>query len=169
MTSWAPGQITRLQAIIDRIPSGALHDRAASSQGLVIAALNRSTALGALVGCSCLDAAPSDELGPIPCTVCTLAPLPTIPTVGATPSTQPVNGPSPTPPGTTPGTEPGSPTDSGSSSSSPGGVLPSIPLPPITLPTLPSGLPTLPTLFPTGTSTADCLINLLGICIPKLP
>jgi len=70
MTGWAPNQIERLQSISDRLSAGALHDRAAASAELAAAALSRAQALRAILSCSSLDNAPTDDLGPVPSTVC---------------------------------------------------------------------------------------------------
>lgn len=71
LTSWAPGQLGRLAAIVARIPAGALHNRAAQSEALVRAAAARATALAAVAGSACMKGADSDSLGPIPVTHCT--------------------------------------------------------------------------------------------------
>jgi len=70
LTGWAPGQVHRLQSITDRLAAGALRDRAAASTQLAAAALSRAQALRAMLSCSSLDNAPTDDLGPVPSTVC---------------------------------------------------------------------------------------------------
>ena len=167
MTSWAPSQAKLLQAIVDRMPAGDVRDHAVTSQQLVTAANTRALALQSLAGCSCLGSTTTDELGPVPCTVCSVPALPTAPAHNNAPATS-------THPAVTPGNTPDT------SVSAPGVTLPSgLPTDlPSGLPTdLPSGLPTqlpslpltnlpsLPlTLLPTGTSST-CVVNLLGICV----
>ena len=68
MTTWTPGQLTKLRAIIARIPAGSLHDRATASLAVINGAQARAVALQREVGCSCLDTANSDRFGPVPCT-----------------------------------------------------------------------------------------------------
>lgn len=68
MTTWAPGQITKMRAILARIPAGSLHHRAAASLAVIEGARTRAVALQHDVGCSCLDTANSDRFGPLPCT-----------------------------------------------------------------------------------------------------
>lgn len=160
ISSWAPGQLTTLQAVVDRIPAGALHDRAASSVQLVRAATARAQALDALSGCSCLGSAASDALGPVPCPVCELqqSPAPTPPPGTASPGTTTKPGGTPKSStkarsgGTTHGTNGGgqpSPAPTSSSSggggTTGGGILPTGPLPPITI--------HVPTLLPQPTSS----------------
>lgn len=72
LTKWAPGQLSRLHAIGQAMPTTALQQRAASSSSLVTAAVNRANALAPDLGCSCLSNAPTDSLGPKPCTHCGL-------------------------------------------------------------------------------------------------
>jgi hypothetical protein len=160
ISSWAPGQLTTLQAVVDRIPAGALHDRAASSVQLVRAATARAQALDALSGCSCLGSAASDALGPVPCPVCELqqSPAPTPPPGTASPGTTTKPGGTPksstkagsgsTTHGTNGGGQPSpAPTSSssGGGGTTGGGILPTGPLPPITI--------HVPTLLPQPTSS----------------
>ena len=169
MQSWTPGQLALMQQIVSRVPAGPLHDRALASELLVTAAQNRAEALQSLLGCSCLAAAPTDELGPVPCTVCnvtsTLPTLPTTsPTLPGTPSSKAHQTPTPTATQSAAGsTGAGSPSDSGSGSGSSSSGQPTISLP--TIPSLPVTLPTLPTLVNVPSGTATCLVNLLGICV----
>ncbi|MDT4893724.1 MAG: hypothetical protein QOE97_2759 [Pseudonocardiales bacterium] len=191
LTGWAPGQLQLLKDITDRLPAGSLHDRAAGSTRLVDDALGRGAALQGLLGCSCLANAPSDDLGPVPCTVCSVAPpaLPTVQVPTIVPSVPPGAGSSQTPnvPGTgrtTSGTGSAGtgtsgtgtvvdPTTGGSPSSSGGKVsLPQLSLPPITLPTVTLPTPTTstptPTPTPTPKATSSCSVNLFGLlCVPK--
>jgi len=182
MTNWAPGQISALNEVVARIPAGALHDRAVKSLHLVKAADARALALKPLIGCTCMSNAPSDALGPIPCTKCD-APTPSVtpgPTSGATTPGAPrsTGGPTPngahspanpTSGGTLPtggSTTPGVPVPSGLPTTGlPTGILPSG-LPTSALPTLPlprSGLPHLPLPAPsTPTSTCTGLLGGLG-------
>jgi hypothetical protein len=82
LISWAPAQQARLQAIIARIPTGALHDRAVASQAVLTAALTRSTTLAGLVGAPCQATTTSDDYGPVPVAGCTA----TTPTTPSTPA-----------------------------------------------------------------------------------
>jgi hypothetical protein len=177
LTQWAPGQISKLQAIAAQLPSGSLHDRATASAQLVGSALSRAGELTALAGCTCLRSSPTDDLGPVPCEPCnssvTLAPLPTIP--GGTPTpgrpspgrTAPSSGSSAAGTTSAPAVTLTPPAPSGSTGST--GSSPGLPLP--TLPSLPIHLPTLPTItFPThppsgATATHSCVISLLGLCV----
>lgn len=171
LATWAPAQNQRMQQILQRLPAGSLHNRAASSQQLITAALTRGNALQAVVNCPCATALHSDALGPIPCVVCALPPsslptsLPTLPSLpigtGGSTSSTPANS---TGSGTDTNTATAPETVPGSSSSGRGITLPSLSLPSLSLPSLP--LPSLPLPVPSGTSS--CLVNLLGICIPKL-
>src|SRR3954451_1496998 len=101
MTNWAPAQADRLREIAAAMPDPALRARATSSLRLVQAAAARSAALRSKLGCDCLGAAGSDELGPKPCTVCgtssgggTNPTTPAVPGTSGTPSVgnQPRNG-----------------------------------------------------------------------------
>lgn len=147
MLDWTPAQLSRLQAVQDALPAGALRDRITSSADLVGAAQARARALQSRLGCSCLSGAPTDSLGVIPCDVCSVPTVrPSAPS-GSQPATRsgtPAGnagsssnaplGPTPDPVTVTPSGFPpvsgsGSPSGGGSSSSG-GGILP--PLPPIT-------------------------------------
>ncbi|HJQ43555.1 MAG TPA: DUF5667 domain-containing protein [Jatrophihabitantaceae bacterium] len=171
MTNWAPDEIQKLQLIASRIPAGSLHDRASASAQLAMDAMGRAAILQGLLDCSCLASSGTDELGPIPCTVCVEAPtqLPSLPTTPGTSSGS--SGASGTPgsstggissaPNPSGGTDSGGilpsllPTDGGSSS--PGGVnLPTVNVPTITIPNLP---------LPTPSHSPTCVINLLGLCV----
>lgn len=169
LLDWAPGQLTQMQTVASRIPAGSLHDRADGSAQLLSDAIARATVLQSLVGCSCLGSAGSDELGPIPCTVCASAPtpLPPLQTVIPLPGLS-----------SSQGTEPGSSTSAGGSStsggpstsdsdqapaattgggsSSSGGGVKVPPLPTISVPSLP---------VPTPTHSPTCVVNLIGICV----
>ena len=170
LTNWAPGQIEQMQVIAARIPAGSLHDRAAQSAQLLMDAMGRASILQGLVGCSCLGTSGSDDLGPIPCTVCVSTPsnVPSlqVPTTAAnSPSSKPKPGAKSTAGSTSGGSSDNSSTETGvlpplvtggsGSSSSGGGGLPTV-LPTITVPNLP---------LPTPTHSATCVINLLGICV----
>jgi hypothetical protein len=172
MLSWAPGQIARLQTITDRLPAGVLHDRAAGSADLVRSALVRADNLSAMASCSCLATATSDALGPVPCSPCT---APVTPGAAIGPGNNPASAATTTPAPPTSastGTGSGSTSSSGTDSSSPGSTDSSGGVSVPTLPTLPIQLPTLPTLhFPSHTpgktpSVAPvCVVTLLGICV----
>lgn len=176
ITTWAPGQLTKLQAVVDRIPAGALHDRAASSVQLVRAATARAQALHALSGCSCLGSAATDALGPVPCPVCDLpqspAPTPTPGTAtpgtttkpGGTPRSSTTAGSGTASHGTNSGGQP-SPAPTGSSSGGgitlPGGIIPSGPLPSVTI--------QVPTLLPQPTSSSAGSASTSPTCVLDLP
>jgi hypothetical protein len=183
MTSWAPGQIASLQAIADRIPAGALHDRALTSLHLVEGALNRANSLAPVVGCSCMSTARSDQFGPVPCSASacttpsttgnptgtpTLPPATTPSTGGSTHSAKPTGGHTAEP--TNP-TSPGA--GSGSSTPTPplGGISLPITAPTLPLPTTGAGLPTLLPKGPTPCSTGllGSVGGLLGVCTSSTP
>lgn len=180
ITSWAPGELTRLNVIISRLPAGPARDHAQATYTLVTAAMNRAAALQAEAGCACLHSTPSDQLGPIPCPVCDSAPNPTNPTQpGGT-----VTGPGVTTPGTTTsgasgnggnnsvstddpdqgGTTSGTGNNTGSAQPS----QPTIPLPSVPIPTLPSV-----SVGPIGVGSCGVSISLspinlhLGTCKPS--
>ena len=169
MAKWAPAQVKRLQAISARVPAGSpLATRAAASTQLVSEAVTRSKTLVTLLDCHCLEQAPSDSLGPLPCIVCTPTGAPSGGIVGGLTSGS--TGTLPDPQNTTglgssaSDSNTGSSTSSGSESpagttTSPGGLhLPSIPvtIPPILTHPTPTG---------TGDPTPSCVVNIIGICV----
>jgi hypothetical protein len=175
MIDWAPGQLKKLQEITDRIPAGALHDRAAESTQLVRAAATRANGLKALSGCSCLGSAATDELGPIPCPVCDLPQTPGQPPAPA--STAPSSGKrggnaktskSPTGASATPGATSGggstAPAGAGSGSGTTSGGIATDPLGSITI-QVPTLLPGSSSTSGGATATQSCVLSLLGICI----
>jgi len=177
MTGWAPGQIQRLQSITDRLGSGATHDRALASTRLAAAALLRAQRLNAMLGCNSLDSAATDELGPVPGTVCTTnpakqstapsAPNPSRSTKHRNTATHPrVTGATGSrPSGSLPlPSDPVSVSVPGTHGKLKHGKLKLPPLPPIRLPSLPIHLPTHPgTGSPAPTPT--CIVHIIGICI----
>jgi hypothetical protein len=96
MTTWWPGQNTRMTEVRNRIPAGALRTRAQASVLLLQRIATRTGQLAGAMGCPCLSRALADELGPVPCTSCGAVPNPTpgggttvplpVPGVGSTPS-----------------------------------------------------------------------------------
>lgn len=177
VTSWAPAQLARLDAIVNRAPPGAAREQAIASQHLVQRAVNRANQLRGDLGCNCLASTPNDDLGPLPCdTACNpVTPATPAPQPGTTkpstspsgsPSTQPsvpgrssagVNGPSGTGPATHAGT--GGGTSSGTAGS-PGGSS-GLPLP--TAPSLPINVDTCGvhiTLGPLGVGLGACGLDL---------
>ncbi len=98
MTTWWPGQNTRMTEVRNRIPAGALRTRAQASVLLLQRIATRTGQLAHAMGCPCLSRALADELGPVPCTGCAAVPNPTpgggtgttlpvpVPGVGSTPS-----------------------------------------------------------------------------------
>jgi hypothetical protein len=171
MAKWAPAQVKRLEAITKRVPSGSpLASRAAASTQLVTEAVTRSKTLVTLLDCHCLNDAPSDSLGPLPCIVCTPSTTPSL-TVGGNGGTSGSTSTDPDPQPTTgagsTGGSTGSDTNTSSGSDTPasdpsstgnGLHLPSIP---VTIP------PILPHPSPSGTQdpSPSCAINIIGICV----
>jgi hypothetical protein len=120
LQSWTPGQVSRLTAIVNRIPTGSLHNRAAASKALGERVLERTSQLRAEISCSCLAQTSADDLGPLPCPR-PCAPAPRRPTG---PSRAPSSG---GPSGaSTAGGPSGAPT-TGGPITSPGGGAPSSP------------------------------------------
>jgi hypothetical protein len=172
MTSWAPGQLSKLQSIVAKLPAGPLQDHASASAQRVSDAMVRAQQLTGMVNCSCLKSGAVDDLGPVPCQPCTSpqsSPLPTLPsavpvpgrTTGATPANTGASGTG-TSSGagstdTASGTGSDSAGDTGSGSPSPKKSLG------ITLPTLPQI--TFPSKTGTKTNTSTCVLSLLGLCI----
>lgn len=154
--NWAPGQQKRLQSIIDRIPAGSLHDRAAASLEVLDAALTRSTSLQPLLGSPCEASAPSDAYGPLPQANCTPTDSSASKVPGSPSSTAPSGHPvtpgassRPAGSGGAPATTPGAPTATGGPST--GATLPGLPLP-LPSPDLTSG--------PITTDTCGLGVNL---------
>ncbi|PZS14390.1 MAG: hypothetical protein DLM57_14610 [Pseudonocardiales bacterium] len=174
LTSWAPDQIARLQAIAARLGPGALHDRVMASTNLTSAALSRATALHAVLGCHCPSKMTTDDLGPVPCALCSAVQVPKQSTAPPGPGQAPTNKsggtqPHPKQPGVTAPSTAVLPTGPGSTSVLPGGG-PTIVVspPPITLPPLPLPLPTTTPPTSGGTSaTAACRLVVLGVCIVR--
>jgi hypothetical protein len=69
LLTWTPDQVTRLKAIVERIPAGSLYVRAVASEQLAERVLDRAARLHATIGCRCLNETSSDDLGPLPCTL----------------------------------------------------------------------------------------------------
>lgn len=169
LLEWAPDQATRLRAIAERIPAGPLHDRAVGSVQLADRVRDRATRLDANLGCSCLSATSSDDLGPLPCTVPCNPPAsnpmpPRTPlTTGGPASAPPAKS---APPSSGPSTPHSSATGSGASASLPS--IPGLPLPSgsIGLPTAGSGSAT-QTGTPTGAGSPSgpIVVNSCGLNI----
>ncbi len=151
LLTWTPDQISRLTAIVNRIPAGSLHGRAAASEHLTVRLLDRANRLNGDIGCSCLTQTSSDDLGPLPCT------LPCNPA-----STRPgaPNAPAPGGTATSPG---GSGTPPSGQSTATGGASVSLPA----IPGLPTGTGQTPqptgTSSPTGSSGSN---GLPGVSLP---
>ena len=174
MAGWAPDQLARLQAIAGRTPAGNLHDRATSSANLVSAALVRATTLQSQIGCTCLNGGGSDQLGPLPCLICTGPPPLPITVPGGTGSPGAGNGTAKSSPAVTNGggsaaATPGSGGPNPYGSPNPSGSLPVPQLPSVTVPSIP--LPSTPpltinscgvsvTLGPVGVGAGTCGIHL---------
>lgn len=175
MVGWAPAQLSKLQAIVAKLPSGALQRHATASAQLVSSALVRAQQLSGEINCSCLDSATTDDLGPMPCQPCTspqTSGLPTLPTPVQLPGRATGAGKtagSSTTAGSTSGagsTGADNPAATGSDGASEPGSTPSSSkhtVPRITLPTLPPI--TFPSKTGTKTSTGTCSLSLLGICL----
>jgi uncharacterized membrane protein YgcG len=185
LTNWAPGELTKLNAIMQRLPAGPARDHVQTTYALLSSAMNRAAALQSEVGCSCLHSTPSDDLGPIPCSVCTLPTTPAGPGQTGTPVTP---GQTSTTPGTTTtpidntgtigggvvggssgGSSSGAPsTGSGGQSGSASPTQPVITLPSVSLPPLPSA-----SIGPIGVGSCGVSISLspinlhLGGCKPS--
>jgi Domain of unknown function (DUF5667) len=139
LTTWAPGQLKRLDAIADSVPDPSLRTRTETSAHLVRAAVIRANELKPRVGCGCLDSSGNDSLGPKPCTTCSASATPgaTHPRhTGTSTGKAPAARTSDAPAGSTPGA--GGKQGGGSSSASVGGssttpkaglTLPNLPLP----------------------------------------
>jgi hypothetical protein len=173
MTGWAPHQITQLQSIAAQVGTGVLHDRVASSMHLTTKAFTRARALDGIVRCGCLGDMPADELGPVPCSLCSTPQAP------ARPTTKPAKKPAkksatthtpasshhtsnPAPSIITSGPvtgSRGSHTRSTPGGGGLGGILPSLP---IELPSLPRMLPA-----PPGGVNRTCMpMSVMGLCLP---
>jgi len=70
ITSWAPHQLSKLSTIAESVAGTPLKTHVASSASLVSKADTRARNLSTTVDCGCLRSAPSDSLGPQPCTAC---------------------------------------------------------------------------------------------------
>ncbi len=70
VSDWFAGQRALLTGVRDRIPTGALHNRAQASLTLLQRIATRTAQLNSKMGCPCLAQALSDELGPLPCSPC---------------------------------------------------------------------------------------------------
>jgi hypothetical protein len=159
LTSWAPGQLGKLNSIAAGLPAGSLHDRVVTSARLVTQAANRMIAIRNAIGTTCLDDATTDSLGPVPLTVCP-AGAPGKPGQTTTPG-KPCQGGSTQQGGnsttsTAPGTSGAGSSTAGSGSSSPG--APGSPSPSLPLPTVPS-LP-LPSTGPISTNSCGTSASL---------
>lgn len=66
LTSWAPGQLDRLDAIAAAMPDSALRSRTESSARLVTQAVTRAHQLAPAVTSGCVDASSTDSLGVVP-------------------------------------------------------------------------------------------------------
>ncbi|MGH8862403.1 MAG: DUF5667 domain-containing protein, partial [Jatrophihabitantaceae bacterium] len=68
ISSWTPGQVAAMQAVLARMPAGALRGQAVDVVRLLQRAHTRALALQQTIGCACLGSSGSDDLGPLPCT-----------------------------------------------------------------------------------------------------
>ncbi|HST47637.1 DUF5667 domain-containing protein [Jatrophihabitans sp.] len=171
MTTWWPGQNTRMTEVRNRIPAGALRTRAQTSLVLLQRIATRTGQLSTAMGCPCLARALADELGPVPCSPCAVAPNPgggttlpvPVPGVGTTPS-----GPLPTV--SLPQLGGGTSTSSSPRAASLPPVQPSV-LPTTGPSILPAALPTVLPTDPTGSPSGFVLPSLPapGLPVPSLP
>jgi hypothetical protein len=148
LLSWAPDQVSRLTDIAGRVPAGSLHDRAVGSQQLAERVLDRANRLDANIGCSCLSATSSDDLGPLPCTVpCNPPASKSVPPLQAPAQTAATGPPTGGGASTAPSILPSTISGSGASASLP--VIPGLPTP-----TGSASLPTGVLTGPGGSSSA---------------
>ncbi|WP_375482242.1 DUF5667 domain-containing protein [uncultured Jatrophihabitans sp.] len=90
ITDWAPGQLVRLKALADALPTSTVRSQTLSSWALTNSALTRARSLAPAVANGCASGARSDRLGPVPtCSSTGSAPATRAPTTRtpATPST----------------------------------------------------------------------------------
>ncbi len=151
LDAWLPVQRASLTETRDRIPAGALHDRAQGSLDLLQRISARKLAVTRNLGCPCLGQATSDDLGPLPCTPCIPLTAPSR-SPGSSSGSVPIPGGSPVLPSA------GSPTLPGGT----GGPPPSAPIPGVGS----AGLP-LPALTPTGTTPPG--VKPPGVTPPSQP
>lgn len=85
ITSWAPGQLARLNELATRMPDSSLRSRTETSAQLVSAAVARAHQLAPAVSSGCVDTASTDALGVVPSSCRSGASSPTKP--GSQPST----------------------------------------------------------------------------------
>lgn len=161
ITAWASTQQSALSDVAAAAGSGPVATRAATSLALLTRIQHRADALRANLGCPCLSAAASDDLGPLPCSPC-------VPAVGQAPVNP--SGSHAVPPGASLGAKqtPGAvPTSAGTTR----GVLPNV-----TSPVLPGstatggsggGLP-LPSILPLPSLSLP-LLNLGGVSAAQAP
>jgi hypothetical protein len=143
LVPWANTEQVGLSDIANRLPAGRAKDATKASLSLVLRVQTRVALLSGSIGCACMSTVNSDDLGPLPCSVCPVE-ANNGSSSAATTSTQ-TSEPS-TKPSTTPSTSPSG--DGGGTQSSPA------PLPPATPPTEP---PTSdPSSDPGNTCTTDC-------------
>ncbi|MDQ2749775.1 MAG: DUF5667 domain-containing protein [Actinomycetota bacterium] len=177
MIGWAPGQVDRLDGIAARLGAGTLHDRVIDSARLTAESYARAQSLQPKLKCNCLQGAPTDQLGPKPCTDCSAAPVPTTPQAPQRSSSTTKNGPTASATAAAPGggattangggvtlpvnpSKPSVPVTSGGGGGGGGGVT--ISVPGLSVPvTLPGGQSSVSP----GSSPPTCLISLLGVCI----
>ncbi|HJQ01410.1 MAG TPA: DUF5667 domain-containing protein [Jatrophihabitans sp.] len=99
LPNWVSAQSARLAALQSRLPAGSARTHAQSSLALLQRVATRLAQWRSELGCSCLSATNTDELGPKPCPSCVasgqqtpgLSGLPTLPTgqLSGTPSLLP--------------------------------------------------------------------------------
>jgi hypothetical protein len=118
VSNWLPGQRARLAEVRNRIPAGALRNRAQASLTLLQRITTRTKQLSSKMGCPCLAQALSDELGPLPCDKCGSVPN-RAPggSAAASPGLNPTGGSGPLPSLSLPALGGGSGSGTGSSSS----------------------------------------------------
>ena len=67
---WAATQRTGLSDIANRLPPGRAKDATKNSLKLVLRVQTRVGLLSASIGCACMGTVNSDDLGPLPCSMC---------------------------------------------------------------------------------------------------
>jgi hypothetical protein len=85
IASWATAQQVRLTSLRDRLAAGAGRTRSQASLVMVQRIATRAAQLKSEVGCGCLSRTKTDELGPQPCTSCSVGTGPGLPSLPTRP------------------------------------------------------------------------------------
>jgi hypothetical protein len=94
ITDWVSAQRARLTDLQDRLPAGPARTRTQTSLALLQLVATRLAQWRSDLGCGCLSATRTDDLGPMPCASCRTLPTPSpllsgLPTLPTVPSGQP--------------------------------------------------------------------------------